>query len=231
MNSTGSFQSWCLNITIVWSPSWRSCQLIVVPTHSAGPSMTFHSTRSHGICSTTCMSKPPGGKRNCNTPPTSVTPFVSSVHHPDKPSTVVSASYTFSGEEVSTPTRCRMSTISFLLRVWFVVLRSLDRLGDPLDPLQAGVPCRADRGQLGDGASQLCRVHAVALLPAGRCGADKVDAIEDREMLGHSLSGDRQLIAQRGRCSTAVDEQQIEHPPPRRVADRRPQVVVDPVDH
>src|SRR3954469_15738294 len=183
---------------------------MVVPTHSGGPSMTFHSTRSHGICSTTCMSKPPGGKRNCNTPPTSVTPFVSSVHHPDKPSTVVSASYTFSGEEVSTPTRCRMSTISFLLRVWFVVLRSLDRLGDPLDPLQAGVPCRADRGQLGDSASQLSVVDAVALLAPGRVGPGKGGGIRDRGVVGHGLSGDGQLIAQCGRGASAVDEQQIE---------------------
>src|SRR4051812_45964897 len=204
---------------------------MVVPTHSGGPSMTFHSTRSHGICSTTCMSKPPGGKRNCKTPPTSVTPFVSSVHHPERPSTVVSASYTFSGEEVSTPTLCRMSTISFLLCVWFVVLRSLDRLGDPLDPLQAGVPRRADRCQLGDSASQLSVVDAIALLAAGRCGPNKVDAIEDREMLGHGLSGDRQLIAQCGRGASAVDEQQIEHPPPHWITDRRPQVVVDPLHH
>ena len=44
------------------------------------------------------MSKPPGGNRNSSTPPTSALPFVSSVHQPARPSTVVSASYTFSGE-------------------------------------------------------------------------------------------------------------------------------------
>src|SRR6476646_6130645 len=191
--------------------------------------MTFHSTRSHGSCSTTSMSKPPGGKRNCNTPPISVIAVVSSVHHPDRPSTVVSASYTFSGEGVSTPTRCRMSTISFLLRVWFVVLCLLDRLGDPLDPLQAGVPRRGDRVELRDGASQLRVVDAVALLPSRGRGPHQCHSVEDGEVLGDCLSGHRQLVGQGGRRAAAVDQQQIEHSPTRRVADRRPQVVVDPL--
>src|SRR4051812_43205261 len=100
------------------------------------------------------MSKPPtGGKRNSRTPPTSLLPDVVSVHQPASPSTVVNASYTFSGVGVLTPTRCRMSTISFSSGFVgagsSVLLGALDRLGDALDPLQSGVPCRADRRQQG----------------------------------------------------------------------------------
>src|SRR5947209_15171301 len=99
------------------------------------------------------MSKPPtGGKRNSITPPTSLLPVVDSVHHAASPSTVVNASYTFSGVGVLTPARCRMSTISTLSSVscfeLSVLLCALDPLCDSLDPLQSGVPCRADRRQL-----------------------------------------------------------------------------------
>ena len=72
----------------------------------------------------TSMSKPPtrepeledaAERRRC--------PVVSSVHQPASPSTVVSASYTFSGVASLTPTRCRMSTISISSDlVWCVVL-------------------------------------------------------------------------------------------------------------
>ena len=55
----------------------------------------------------------------------------------------------------------------------------------------------------------------------------EADSIEYAEMLGDRLPSHRQLLAQCGRGATAVREQQVEHPPPRRVTDRRPDIVVD----
>ena len=104
---------------------------------------------------------------------------------------------------------------------------ALDRLGDPLDPLQPGVPGGADRGQLRDGSGELGVVDAVALLPARRGRPHHRHPVEDVEMLRHRLPGDRQLLAQRGGGAVAVGEQQVEDPSPGRVADRRPEVVVD----
>src|SRR3954451_1249047 len=231
MNSTGSRQPACVNSTIVYSPSWRRSQSIVVPTHSAGPSATRQVTRLPVVDSSTSMSKPPtGGKRNFRTPPTSPLPVTSSVHQPARPSTVVSASYTRSGVGVATPILCRMSTIS-VSSVSSVrksaVLGVLDRLGDPLDPLQPGVPCRPDRRQLGHRAGELLVVHPVPLLPARRGRPHQADPVQHAQVLGHRLAADRQLLPQAGRGAVAGPEQEVEHPPPRRVPDGRPEVVVD----
>jgi hypothetical protein len=87
MNSTGSFQPWCLKRTMVQSPSCLSSQLTFVPIHSSGPSTTCHSTRLPGSSSRTFMSKPPLPKRNWSTPPTLLSPCVSVVRHPERPST------------------------------------------------------------------------------------------------------------------------------------------------
>ena len=46
-------------------------------------------------------------------------------------------------------------------------MAALDRLSDPLDPPQAGVPGRADVSQLGDRAGKLGLVHLVPPLPSG----------------------------------------------------------------
>src|SRR3982074_715349 len=48
MNSTGSFQPWCLKRTPVQSPSCLGSQLTLVPIHSLGPSPTCHNTRLAG---------------------------------------------------------------------------------------------------------------------------------------------------------------------------------------
>ena len=50
---------------------------------------------------------------------------------------------------------------------------------------------------------------------------------EHGEVLGDRLPADRELLAERGRRPVSVDQQQVEHPAPGRVADRRPQLVVD----
>src|SRR3954447_20369325 len=207
-------------------------QSTVVPIHSSGPSTTRHVTRSDGRSSTTSMSKPPTGNRNSSTPPTSPFPFVSSLPQPARPSTVVSASYTFSGVGVLTPTRCRMSAISTLLdlvREWpelSVLLCSLDPLCDPLDSLQSRVPRRPDRRQLSNGAGELRIVHAVSLLPARRCRPYQPDPVEHDEVLGDGLTRDRQLPAQRGCGAISLDEQKVEHPTAGRVTDGGPEIVV-----
>jgi hypothetical protein len=74
-------------------------------------------------------------------------------------------------------------------------------------------------------------VHPVSLLPARRRRPDQADPVEDAEVLGHRLPGDRQLPAQRGGRAVALGQQQVEQPAPRRVPDRRPELVVDPLGH
>src|SRR5580700_11189350 len=91
MNSTGSFQPWCLKRTTVQSPFCLTSKLIFVPSHSSGPSTTCHRTRLPRCSSRTFMSKPPSPKRNCNTPPTLLSPRVSLVHQREGPSMVANA--------------------------------------------------------------------------------------------------------------------------------------------
>ena len=55
--------------------------------------------------------------------------------------------------------------------------------------------------------------------------------VEYAEVLGDSLSGDRQLIAERRGGAGALVEQQVDDPAPGRVADRGPEVVVDGEAH
>jgi len=55
----------------------------------------------------------------------------------------------------------------------------LDGLGDPLDPVQAGVPAGADGGQLGGGAGQLGLVDLVTSFAPGRRGVDQPGPVED----------------------------------------------------
>ena len=106
-------------------------------------------------------------------------------------------------------------------------LAALDRLGDLLDAPEPGVPGRTDLGQLGDGAGELCLVDLEPLLPAGRGGVNQAYPVEDDQVLRHGLASHRQLLAEtRGRAAALV-EQQVDHPPPGGVSERRPQVVVD----
>src|SRR3954452_1303442 len=121
-----------------------------------------------------------------------------------------------------------MSTIALpLLVVGAVVLGALDRLGDPLDAVESGVPGRSDRGELLDSSRELLVVHVVPLLPPVRRGVHQADPVEHAEVLGHRLPGDRQLLAEARRRARAAREQQVEHPPAGRVADGRPEGGVD----
>jgi hypothetical protein len=106
------------------------------------------------------------------------------------------------------------------------VLGELDRLRDALDAPEAGVPGRADVGELGDGPSELGLIDPEMLLAAGDGGVNQADPVEDDEVLRHRLTGHRQVLAQAGRSPAALAQQQVEHAAPGRVADRRPEVVV-----
>jgi hypothetical protein len=111
------------------------------------------------------------------------------------------------------------------------LLGPLDRLGDLPDAAQSGIPRRADGGELGDGAGELGVVDPIPLLAPDDRGMDESGAVEDVEVLGDGLSRDREVFAQtRGRAS-AVAEQPIEQATPRRIAEGRPQVVVDDDHH
>ena len=100
-------------------------------------------------------------------------------------------------------------------------------LGDAGDATQPAVPAGADGGELLGGPGELGVVDAVAALATGGGAVDEARSVEHREVLGHGLAGDRQLLAQRGGRRRAVDQQEVEHPAPGRVADGRPQLVVD----
>ena len=111
------------------------------------------------------------------------------------------------------------------------LLLAFDRLGDALDAAQPAVPGGADRGELRDGPGELGVVDLVAPLAPAGAPCTRPDAVEHAEVLGHGLAGDRQLLAERGGGAVAVGEQEVEHPAPGRVADRRPEVVVDGGGH
>ena len=82
-------------------------------------------------------------------------------------------------------------------------------------------------GELVGGPGELGVVDAVAALPTGGGAVDESDAVEHREVLGDGLAGDRQLLAQRRGGAGAVGQQEVEQPATGRIADGRPQVVVD----
>ena len=151
------------------------------------------------------MSKPPGCEAELeHSADLDRRPSCRSVHQPARPSSVVSAVVDLVRGRVLTPTLCRMSTMSYSSRacVWSRSLRvgcsvaALDRLGDPLDAPQPGVPGRADRGQLGDRAGELGLVDPVAPLASGRRDVDQADAVEHAEVLRDRLPGHRQLLAE-----------------------------------
>lgn len=68
-----------------------------------------------------------------------------------------------------------------------VVSTALNRLGDPLDMPESGVPCRSYRGQLGDRASKLRLIHLVSPLAPSRRDVDQADPIEHTEMFRDGL--------------------------------------------
>src|SRR5258706_7273702 len=112
MNSTGSFQPWCLKRMMVQSPSCLRSKFTFVPIHSSGPSTTCHSTRLAGSSSRTFMSIPPAPKRNLSTPPTtSPSPCVSFVHQAERPSRVVNALWASFRDDDLIPTLCKILTI------------------------------------------------------------------------------------------------------------------------
>src|SRR5262249_53216235 len=110
-------------------------------------------------------------------------------------------------------------------------LAALEPFGDPLDPLHPGVPCRADRGQLGDRTRELGLVYLVAALAPRRRCVYQADAVEHTEVLGDRLPGDGQPRAERGRRTARVGQEQIEHPSAGRVTDRGPELVIDRAAH
>ena len=60
---------------------------------------------------------------------------------------------------------------------------------------------------------------------------DESGAIEDVEVLRDGLPRDRDVLAETRRRASAVAEQLVEQATPRRIADGRPQVVVDDDHH
>src|SRR6478735_3422821 len=112
-----------------------------------------------------------------------------------------------------------------------LLLAALDCFGDLFDASQSGIPGRSDGCELGDRACELCVVHLVAHLPSDWRDVDQADAIQHREMLGDGLTGYRQLLAEAGRSSDAVRQEQVEHPPPGWIPDRRPEVIVNGGGH
>lgn len=107
------------------------------------------------------------------------------------------------------------------------VLIALDCFGDLLDSPQPGIPGRSDCGELSDCAGKLCIIHAVTHLPSGWGDVDQPDAVEHAKMFRHGLARHGQLFAECRCGSVAIRKKQIEHPPPRRIPDRGPEVVVD----
>ena len=103
----------------------------------------------------------------------------------------------------------------------------LDGLGDPLDALQPGVPGRADVGQLGGGAGELGLVDPVAPLAPGRVACTSPTRSSTPRCLATAWRVTGRCSLRRGRGPAAVGQQQVEHPSPGRVPDRRPEVVVD----
>ena len=67
----------------------------------------------------------------------------------------------------------------------------------------------------------------LAVLATSGGAVDEAGPVEHRQVLGDGLAGDRQLLAQRRGRPGAVDQQEVEHPAPGRVAHSRPELVVD----
>ena len=103
----------------------------------------------------------------------------------------------------------------------------LQRLGDALDAMQPGIPCRADGFELRSSLRELSPVDVVTSLASRRRRVHESCSVEYAEMLRHSLPADRKLFAQRRRCPTVACEKKVDDAAPRRISDGRPQRVVD----
>src|SRR5262249_46295160 len=119
------------------------------------------------------------------------------------------------------------SLLGGLLRL----LLAFELLGDAGNATHPAIPGGADAGKLLGGPGELGVVDAVAALASGGAAVDEARSVEQREVLGHGLAGDGELLTQgRGRAG-AVDQQEVEHPAPGRVAHGRPELVVDGDGH
>ncbi|MCU1495949.1 MAG: hypothetical protein JWO62_3713 [Acidimicrobiaceae bacterium] len=209
MNSTGSFQPRCLNTTVV--PS-SSC-LRIEHTQRADPLVgpVEHSQGALVVIELEDVHVEPGAEVELEHFPDEAVAMDVGRPPAERPSVVVNASFS---PGLDSP-----------------LSGALNGLGDPFDAPQPRVPGRPDFCELRGRAGELRIVHPVAHLPSGRRDVDKADAVEHPEMLRDRLTRDGQSVAQGGGRTAPIRQEQVEHPTPRRIPDRRPEVVVDRDGH
>ena len=87
---------------------------------------------------------------------------------------------------------------------------ALQGFGDALDAAQPCIPGRSDSAQLRDHPSQLGLIDIPQFLPPGWCSPDELGSFEHAEMFGDRLTGNRELLAERGRSVLAGGQEQIQ---------------------
>ena len=98
-------------------------------------------------------------------------------------------------------------------------------LGDPLDAAKALVPPGGDERHLALGLGDAFVAHDEAGFTSGAARLDEIGTLKDLEVLGDSLSGDRELGGECAGGRFAALEQQVEQPEPHRIAERSPQAI------
>jgi hypothetical protein len=103
----------------------------------------------------------------------------------------------------------------------------VSRLGEAFDGGQAVVPLRGEVGHGPGGLVEAVGFDQVENLSTLLAPADQPGLLEHHEMLGDRLAGEGHLAGQPAGAALTVADQQVEHPAARRVADGRPQLVID----
>jgi len=103
--------------------------------------------------------------------------------------------------------------------------RGVRGLGDPLDAAKALVPPGGDERHLALGLGEAFVAHDEAGFTSGPVRLDEIGTLKDLEVLGDSLSGDREFGGERAGGRFAALEQQVEQAKPHRIAERCPQAI------
>jgi len=101
------------------------------------------------------------------------------------------------------------------------------RFGEPFDRGEPPVPFCGEVTHGPGGLVQAAGFYLVKNLPALLAPADQPGLFEHGQMLGDRLTLERHAAGQPAGTDLTVADQQVEHPAARRVADGRPQLVID----
>jgi hypothetical protein len=100
------------------------------------------------------------------------------------------------------------------------------RFRESFQPVESPVPLPRQLGHRPGGFIEAIGFNVEENLAALFAAADQSSVLEDDEMLGDRLPGERDPAGHSARTRLTAPDEMVENPAPRRIGDSRPQVVV-----